>query len=383
VSKSDRSRVARVAQGAGGGSFARRLIDWYRRHGRHDLPWQRDRDPYRVWLSEIMLQQTQVATVLPYYERFLQRFPAVQDLARAAVDEVMAAWSGLGYYARARNLHACARRIVDEHGGRFPRSGEALGRLPGIGPSTAAAIAAFCFDERGAILDGNVRRVLARHWAIEGYPGRAAVQNAFWDRAREELPASRSIGAYTQAIMDLGATVCTRTRPSCERCPVQSSCQARRQARIDEFPAPRPQRERPQRTEWVLIALSRGRVLLQRRPSRGIWGGLMCLPHFDALASLRRYARGLRAGASGPVRMAARRHELTHLSLALRPYRLEANLAANERRDGPDGARWLTLEAAGRAGMPAPHRVLLMQAAVAAGRPRIRGSTEPIQERPR
>ena len=342
------------------GGFARRLITWHRCHGRHDLPWQRDRDPYRVWLSEIMLQQTQVATVLPYYARFLQRFPDVTELARAASDEVMSLWAGLGYYARARNLHACARLVVQDHGGRFPAGGAALARLPGIGPSTAAAIAAFCFVEPGAILDGNVKRVLARHWAIEGPAGQARATRALSERAQQELPPAADIAAYSQAIMDLGATVCTRAQPACDRCPVQSTCEAHRQGRTDELPARRAPRQRPVRAAHVLIAVCGRSVLLARREPRGIWGGLMCLPQFDSQAQLERSATQLGGPGAQLERLADRRHDLTHLSLALKPYRLRAVRGA--RLTGLGDAQWVPLAATDATGMPAPHRLLLREA---------------------
>ena len=218
--------------------FAGKLIRWQRRHGRTDLPWQGTRDPYRIWLSEVMLQQTQVKTVIPYYERFLRRFPTVRDLAGAAEDEVLRLWSGLGYYARGRNLHAAAK-LVAEHG--FPCSSLELVELPGIGRSTAAAIAAFAFGERAAILDGNVKRVLARCFGIEGWPGEAAVEGALWARARRLLP-DRDVEIYTQALMDLGAGVCTPNAPRCDACPVRAKCEARRAGRTAEIPAPRPRR---------------------------------------------------------------------------------------------------------------------------------------------
>ncbi len=358
MSKSERPR------GASAGAFARRLIAWHRRHGRHDLPWQREREPYRVWLSEIMLQQTQVATVLPFFARFLQRFPDVGALARARTDDVMAAWSGLGYYARARNLHACAREVVANQGGRFPASARELALLPGIGPSTAAAIAAFCFDERAAILDGNVKRVLARHWAIEGFPGQAAVARLLWARAEQELPARAHVAAYTQAIMDLGATVCTRTRPGCAGCPVRATCQAHRLGRTGVLPAPRPARARATRTVHVLVALSGRSVLLQRRGPSGIWGGLMCLPEFDSRAALQRQARALVAGDAPVWPLAQRRHALTHLTLVLKPCWMRARTPAHP--PGPDGARWRPLGRVQQLGLPAPHRVLLREAVEAA-----------------
>ena len=273
-----------------GRSFAARLVAWQARAGRRDLPWQADRDPYRVWLAEVMLQQTQVSVVIPYFIRFCRRFPSVDALAAAPLDEVLALWAGLGYYARARNLHACARRLVERHGGTFPLDAAALAKLPGIGRSTAGAIAAFCADAREPILDGNVRRVLMRHFGIDGDPASPAVTRHLWQQAAALLPASPRMSAYTQAIMDLGATVCTRRAPSCGSCPVAATCVAYRTGRVDELPAPR--RRRPERTRraWALLALHDGRVLLQRRAPAGVWGGMHSLPQFDSMAALRQAA---------------------------------------------------------------------------------------------
>ena len=266
-------------------SFADRIIRWQRQHGRHDLPWQWTNDPYRIWLSEIMLQQTQVATVIPYYERFVERFPDVRALASAPIESVMACWAGLGYYSRARNLHRCAQQIADTHRGEFPREVQQLAQLPGVGRSTAAAIAALAFGERAAILDGNVRRVLARHCSIEGFPGRPQIERQFWQRAESLLPASE-IEAYTQGLMDLGATVCTRSRPNCAACPVNETCVARSDRTIDKLPTPRPVRERPVRAQTVLAMQdATGAVLLELRPPSGIWGGLLSLPEFESEAS--------------------------------------------------------------------------------------------------
>jgi A/G-specific adenine glycosylase len=354
VSKSEaaRSRAAR-------GDFARRLLGWHRSHGRRDLPWLAERDPYRVWISEIMLQQTQVATALPYFTRFIERFPDVGSLARAPVADVMAAWAGLGYYARARNLHACARAVLERPGGRFPRTSEALAQLPGIGRSTAGAIAAFCFDERAPVLDGNVRRVLARHWAIEGDPQSARTARQLWERAQLELPPARDMARYTQAIMDLGATVCTRVQPACSRCPVGDSCRARQTGRTGALPAARPRRERPERRCYALVALAAGAVLLQRRPANGIWGGLMCLPEFASRAALVRRARALAPGPATLVPLAPRRHVLTHLTLAIEPY------LALPRGAAPPAAgrasRWAALDRIDQAGLPAAHRALLRE----------------------
>jgi A/G-specific adenine glycosylase len=341
------------------GDFARRLLAWHRRHGRHDLPWQGGHDPYRVWLSEIMLQQTQVATVLGYFQRFVERFPDVRALARARSEDVMSAWAGLGYYARARNLHACARAIVEHHFGRFPTTAEALAALPGIGRSTAGAIAAFCFAERAAILDGNARRVLARHWAIDGDPASSSVAKRLWERAQRELPSARRMAMYTQAIMDLGATVCTRLQPDCPGCPVKASCLAHRLDRTAELPGARARRVRPVRSAHVLVALAAGAVLLQQRAPQGIWGGLLCLPQFASKAQLLRRARSLGAGARSLVPLPPRRHVLTHLTLAIEPYLAVTD--ASTPQSESDSSRWYALGQIDQAPLPAPHRALLRE----------------------
>ncbi|NBB92056.1 MAG: A/G-specific adenine glycosylase, partial [Gammaproteobacteria bacterium] len=268
--------------------FAQRLLAWWEQHGRHDLPWQQERSPYRVWVAEIMLQQTQVGTVIPYFERFMGRFPDLPSLAHAPIDDVLAHWSGLGYYARARNLHAAAVRCLEEHGGDLPPDAESLERLPGIGRSTANAIVAQAQDRRAPILDGNVKRVLARHAGVEGWPGRSAVLRSLWQEAEALTPQDRARD-YTQAIMDLGATLCTPRRPACERCPVDEDCFARRADRVEELPAPKPKRSRPLRdATLVIIENDRGELLLQRRPPSGIWGGLWSLPESGDIASLPR-----------------------------------------------------------------------------------------------
>jgi A/G-specific adenine glycosylase len=258
------------------------VIDWQRVHGRHDLPWQRTRDAYRIWLSEIMLQQTQVSAVIPYYRRFLDALPDVQALARADIDQVLGLWSGLGYYSRARNLHAAARQVVDRHGGHFPPDAATLATLPGVGRSTAAAIAVFAFGERAAILDGNVKRVFSRVFAIDGDPQSLATTARLWRHAEAELPAppasSETLIAWTQGLMDLGATCCTRSRPACERCPLADVCIARQTDAVDRYPAARARRTVPLREADLLFVQSAGQVLLQWRPPTGIWGGLQSLP---------------------------------------------------------------------------------------------------------
>lgn len=265
-------------------SFADALIDWQKQHGRHQLPWQGTRDAYRIWLSEIMLQQTQVATVIPYYARFLDSFPDVAALAAAPTETVMAHWSGLGYYTRARNLHRCAQQVVSNHAGRFPSDPETLASLPGIGKSTAAAIAAFAYGARAAILDGNVKRVFCRVFGVEGFPGQAAVEKNLWQRAEAMLPA-REIEAYTQGLMDLGATLCTRTRPACDRCPMQSRCIAHASGRTAELPARKPKKAIPERSTVMLVVMHEGEILMEQRPPEGIWGGLLSLPELNRLSS--------------------------------------------------------------------------------------------------
>lgn len=282
--------------------FVRRLTDWQRRAGRQGLPWQGTGDPYRVWLSEVMLQQTRVATVLPAFRRFLDALPDVGSLAAAPLDQVLGLWSGLGYYSRARNLHRAAAAVVASGG--FPAGLEALQRLPGVGRSTAAAIVSLAHDRPAAILDGNVRRVLARHAGIVGWPGDPAVGRRLWAEAESRLPSPDAppgtASTYSQALMDLGATVCHRRHPHCERCPVAEDCVARREDRIDLIPAPRPARQRPSRRIDLLLDCAADGVRLVRRPERGVWGGLWCLPE----------------GAGGQP-WCSLQHDLTHLRLEI------------------------------------------------------------------
>ncbi len=346
--------------------FAARVVAWHGQSGRHDLPWQRTRDPYRVWLAEIMLQQTQVATVVGYYTRFLQRFPDVASLAAAPLADVMRLWAGLGYYSRARNLHACARRIVNEHDGEFPRDARALARLPGIGRSTAAAIAAFCFGERAAILDGNVRRVLARHFGIDGFPGAAAVERRLWQLAGDLLPQRRAMPAYTQGLMDLGATVCTRARPRCDACPVASTCVALRAGRLAELPAPRPRKPVPTRRVQMLIAVHADAVLVEQRPPAGVWGGLLALPQYDSAAALHAAVRTL-AGGARARRLPARRHAFTHFTLKFTPH--VVRLARLAPRAAEPGVMWLPFAQIETAALPTPIRALLRDARAALAAP--------------
>jgi A/G-specific adenine glycosylase len=300
--------------------FAERVVQWQKVHGRSHLPWQNTRDPYRIWLSEIMLQQTQVGTVLSYYERFLKTLPTVRDLASAEHATVMSLWAGLGYYSRARNLHACAKQVCERFGGTFPVAVALLESLPGIGRSTAGAIAAFAADVQAPILDGNVKRLFARHFAVAGDVNATSVQRELWGLAEQQLPVS-DIVAYTQGLMDLGATICVRRRPHCLLCPVQHSCQAWRQGRVDELPAPRARLQRP--TEYwradLLFSLD-GRIWLEPRPMQGIWGGLWVCPMQQAasLAALTEIGNDALPGTpAGPVLT----HDLTHKRLLIKPYR--------------------------------------------------------------
>ncbi len=338
--------------------FADRLIAWQRAHGRHDLPWQRTNDAYRIWLSEIMLQQTQVATVLPYFERFIAAFPDVRALAAASSDDVLAHWSGLGYYRRAHHMHAAAKALVAEHGGEFPRTADAIATLPGVGRSTAAAIAAFAYGERKPILDGNVKRVLARHRGIEGFPGAPRVTAALWLAAESLVPARGDIHGYTQGLMDLGATLCTRSNPRCDACPVAADCVARRTHRIDELPSPRPRKRLPHRELRVLVVERANEWLLQKRPSAGIWGGLWSLPELALDADVERFCRerlGFDVEAGEPL--APIEHGFTHYKLTLHPQRLRVRgrgLGVTE-----SGPVWLARDDALAAALPAPIRRLL------------------------
>lgn len=349
-------------QAGGPGDFAGALIRWQRREGRHGLPWQGTRDPYRVWLSEIMLQQTQVSTVLGYYARFLHRFPDVAALAAAPVDDVMALWSGLGYYSRARNLHRCAQAVVAEHGGEFPRSAAALERLPGIGASTAAAIAAFCFGERISIVDGNVRRVLSRLLAFGGDLSASGPQRALWDLAQSLLPQQPShddMVAYTQGLMDLGAGPCSRSRPACDRCPVSTLCAARAAQSVDRFPVKTRRIARRHESWWLLVVRRNGpssgmEVWLERRPPRGIWAGLHCVPvHADEASAL----SALGEAAANVQALPAIAHALTHRDLRLHPLLVELEAPPTVVGDG--GGQWVALSDLADHGLPAPVRQLL------------------------
>ncbi len=335
--------------------LATRVVRWQMSHGRHDLPWQNTRDPYRVWLSEIMLQQTQVTTVLDYFARFLGRFPDVRSLAAAQLDEVLGLWSGLGYYSRARHLHLCAQQVMGLHGGEFPRTAEALQTLPGIGRSTAAAIASLCFGERVAILDGNVKRVLTRVLGFDADLALAAHERQLWQQATELLPRRdlmASMPRYTQGVMDLGATVCLAKKPACESCPLTTLCVARQQGTPQKYPVKSRKLKRSAQSLWLLWAHTRdGSVWLDKRPTPGVWAGLYCFALFDSHAALE---------AAVPARYRAALHDeavfvhvLTHKDLHLHPVRVQ--LPASALAQGG----WFAADQWPRLGLPAPVRKLL------------------------
>ena len=335
-------------------SLAARVVRWQRSHGRHGLPWQGTRDPYRVWLSEVMLQQTQVATVLDYYPRFLARFPTVQALAAAPMDDVLALWSGLGYYSRARHLHHCAQQVVALHGGVFPDSSAELGRLPGIGRSTAAAIAAFCFGERAAILDGNVKRVLTRWLGFEGDLARAAEQARLWAAAEALLPA-RQVDVYTQGLMDLGATVCLARKPSCLLCPLADDCAAHRAGTPERYPVKTRTLKRSRRENALLWLEHRGLWWLVQRPPRGVWAGLWTLPEYASKDSLLQATAGWDGQGTW---LPLVQHALTHFDWTLHPLAWRWPQRARTLPDLPQG-RWAAPEEALALGLPAPVRRLL------------------------
>ncbi|SHF22672.1 A/G-specific DNA-adenine glycosylase [Microbulbifer donghaiensis] len=341
--------------------FQRAVLGWFDRHGRKDLPWQQDINPYRVWVSEIMLQQTQVTAVIPYFERFMASFPTLGRLARAPLDDVLAHWSGLGYYARARNLHKCAQTVLNEHGGEFPRDVEALAELPGIGRSTGGAIASISMGLRAPILDGNVKRVLARLHAVDGWPGQSAVAKRLWEIAERYTPERRT-GDYTQAMMDLGATLCTRSKPRCGECPMADTCVARAQGNPQDYPGKKPKKEKPVRCCTMLLLECEGEIFLQQRPPTGIWGGLWCPPQLDEddggedslqewLAVRDLYATQIQA-------LPQLRHTFTHFHLDITP--VWAQLHKVSVQVAETGGGWYKLRrlnrprAAQELGLPAP-----------------------------
>ncbi|MFZ6745272.1 A/G-specific adenine glycosylase [Undibacterium sp. JH2W] len=350
-------------------SFSSDLITWQKQHGRHGLPWQQSREAYRVWLSEIMLQQTQVTAVIPYYQRFLETFPTVFDLAAAPVEQVMEHWSGLGYYTRARNLHQCAKQVVEKYQGKFPADPALLQELPGIGRSTAAAITAFSYGTVAAILDGNVKRVFARVFGIDGYPGTKPVEDNMWLRAQALLPA-QDIGAYTQGLMDLGATLCARSSPKCQLCPFQSRCVAYAQGRTAELPVRKPKKAQKEKQAIMLLLQDGAEVLLERRPPTGIWGGLLSLPELagmqdcqDAAFSVDAQMATVRAQASRFGEIASIQvlpvfaHVFTHFKLHILPVHVQ--LSKRYLQVAEADHAWHPLSEAAQLGLPAPVKTLL------------------------
>jgi A/G-specific adenine glycosylase len=334
------------------------LVEWHASHGRHDLPWQHDRTPYRVWVSEIMLQQTQVSTVVPYYERFMQRFADATALANAPIDDVLHLWTGLGYYARARNLHRAAVRIRDEFSGEFPRTFEEVASLPGIGRSTAGAILSLSRSERFPILDGNVKRTLSRYFGVEGDLSERTAIEKLWRLSDECTPHER-VDVYTQAIMDIGATVCTRRNPLCAYCPLAAGCVAKRLSKQHEIPAPKKPRARREKRVFMLVAQREDdSVLLERRPESGVWGGLWCLPEFETESAARLFAtQSLRLPQPEPRHLDLIEHAFTHFDLIVTPLLT--------RCEGPMGVMeaprslWYNLREPARVGLPAPIKALL------------------------
>jgi A/G-specific adenine glycosylase len=347
--------------------FAAKLIDWHGIHGRKNLPWQNTRDPYAIWISEIMLQQTQVSTVIPYYTRFLQRYPDIGTLAAASLDDVLVQWSGLGYYSRGRNLHQAACRIVEDHGGRFPDKVDVMQGLPGVGRSTAAAIAVFAYGKRHAILDGNVKRILTRCFGIDGYPAVKANERRLWEKAEELLPdpagagTSSHIEVYTQALMDLGATVCTRARPKCAVCPLREDCLAFRESRVRELPARRPGKKLPERETALLILISQGKILLEKRLPTGVWASLWCFPEMPGNENAHAYcSRRFNMEVKFLPSMDEFHHTFTHFRLKIQPLPLQVvSLSHEVVLNGHTEVKWFTPDDALNAAIPAPVRKLL------------------------
>lgn len=337
-------------------AFAEKLIAWQQVHGRHDLPWQQTRDPYAIWVSEIMLQQTQVSAVIGYYTRFMTRFPTIASLAEASQDEVMQYWSGLGYYSRARNLHHAAQTIMRDHQGQFPQDFDQIQTLKGIGRSTAAAISVFAFQQQHTILDGNVKRVLARLHAVDGWPGLPLVEKQLWALAEGLLP-DKNLPAYIQGLMDFGATFCTRSKPRCHDCPVQDQCLAFRQQRVSQLPASKPRKPLPEKQITMLMILDAGEILLMRRPNQGIWGGLWSLPEVLPDDIPEKHARETYGLDTETLEvLPALWHSFTHFKLEITPQPLQL---IGPRPLLPAGMQWLLLSDAIHAALPAPVRTLI------------------------
>ncbi|MEJ2445577.1 MAG: A/G-specific adenine glycosylase [Exilibacterium sp.] len=338
--------------------FSSAVLDWFDQYGRKHLPWQRNINAYRVWVSEIMLQQTQVNTVIPYFERFMKAFPTVRKLAQAPLDQVLHLWTGLGYYARARNLHKCAQVVVEQHRGRFPRRVEQLAELPGIGRSTAGAICSIAYGEAAAILDGNVKRVLARFHAVDGWPGKSDVLTRLWEYAEAYTPARRN-GDYTQAMMDLGATLCTRTRPTCPLCPLQDSCRAHAQRNPEDYPGKKPKKDLPVKSVQLLMLRNpAGEILLHQRPPQGIWGGLWSLPELDTEKDPRDFCQSRGYVASDREIWDTYRHTFSHYHLDITPVLIQLAVEPTQIMDA-GRAVWYNIRQPEALGLAAPVKRLL------------------------
>jgi A/G-specific adenine glycosylase len=340
--------------------FSEQLLAWYDQHGRKDLPWQQQPTPYEVWLSEIMLQQTQVTTVIPYYQRFTKRFPTVDDLAKADVDDVLSLWTGLGYYARGRNLHKAAKLIVEKHKSELPTDLAALIDLPGIGRSTAGAIMTLGHQKNYPILDGNVKRVLTRYFAIEGWPSKKDIENRLWQEAERLLPKQR-IANYIQAQMDLGATLCTRTKPRCVDCPLQMDCAAFAEGKPTKYPTPKPKKTTPTKsTNWIISLNDQGEVLLTKRPDSGIWGGLWTFPELSDHTEINQFCLDhLAIYANKITAMPALHHVFSHFKLNIQPYLVNASIN-NYKVEENNHHDWYKIEQALRLGLPAPVKKILI-----------------------
>ena len=346
--------------------FQQQLLTWFDQHGRKTLPWQQSINPYRVWLSEVMLQQTQVTTVIPYFERFVTAFPTINDLAAADIDRVLHLWTGLGYYARGRNLHKAAQQVVEQHDGVFPATAEAIEALPGVGRSTAGAILSIAHQISTPILDGNVKRVLARLHTVEGWPGTTSVQRQLWALSERYTPQHRCAD-YTQAIMDLGATLCRRGKPECERCPLIASCQAQKQGQQQRYPQSKPKTQLPQKQCWMLLLRDRNdRVWLQQRPPVGLWGGLWSLPQFDSLLALKQGVEALGVSADAAEQMALLadfRHTFSHFHLQIHPCQAVMNdsdmLNTTALRVSDGAGVWFDPQKPAELGLAAPVKRLL------------------------
>lgn len=338
--------------------FSEEVLKWFDQYGRKNLPWQQNRNPYRVWVSEIMLQQTQVATVIPYFERFMVRFPAVEDLAAATQDEVLQLWTGLGYYARGRNLHKCAQQVVDQYQGEFPNTVAGLASLPGIGRSTAGAIVSLALNQPAPILDGNVKRVLARYHAVDGWPGQAKIADKLWAFAEQHTPIRRAAD-YTQAMMDLGATLCSRTKPLCTQCPLSADCAGFAQAEPERYPGKKPKKVLPVKTTQLLILQNKkGEILLEQRPPTGIWGSLWSFPELqqgdDALSYCQQHHGSIEKSQSWQ----SFRHTFSHFHLEIHPVYIHIEKTVTQLADG-NRQHWYSEAEWQQLGLAAPVKKLL------------------------